>query len=97
MSLLKAKLDGETVYVKSCEELRSGDVGIFSVDGAMVCKQYYPREDGTLMLLSANRELRQSNVIVSPDSSHSVVIQGKVLLDARVPLPDYLAEDELTD
>lgn len=84
--------DGETVFVQSCEELRPGDVGIFAVDGATVCKQYYPRPDGTLMLLSANPALRQTNVVVGPDSGVSVTIQGRVLLGARVPLPDYLNE-----
>ena len=33
------------------------------------------------------------NVFVSADSGHSVQACGKVLLDVRLELPDYLFED----
>ena len=85
--------DGDTVYVRRDAELSIGDVGIFCVDGAMYCKQYYLDEDRNLILVSANPDLRDTNVFVSADSGHSVQACGKVLLDVRLELPDYLFED----
>ena len=84
--------DGDTVYVRRDAELSIGDVGIFCVDGAMYCKQYYLDEDRNLILVSANPDLRDTNVFVSADSGHSVQACGKVLLDVRLELPDYLFE-----
>lgn len=85
--------DGDMVFVKKDAELSIGDVGIFCVDGAMYCKQYYLEDDGTLMLVSANPELRHTNIVLSPDSGSEVRACGKVLLNQRVELPDYLFED----
>lgn len=85
--------DGDMVYVQRDSELSIGDVGIFCVDGSMYCKQYYLDEDRNLILVSANPDLRDTNVFVGADSSHSVQVCGKVLLGYRVELPDYLFED----
>lgn len=85
--------DGDMVFVKKDTELSVGDVGIFCVDGAMYCKQYYLADDGTLMLVSANPELRHTNIVLSPDSGSEVRACGKVLMSRRVELPDYLFED----
>lgn len=84
--------DGETVYVRRDAELSVGDVGIFCVDGAMYCKQYYLDENRNLILVSANPDLKDTNVLVSADSGRSVQACGKVLLDIRLELPDYLFE-----
>ena len=85
--------DGDTVYVKKDTDLSVGDVGIFCVDGAMYCKQYYLDDNRNLILLSANPRLRHTNVFVSADSGYDVRCYGKVLLDCRVNLPDYINED----
>lgn len=82
--------DGDTVYVKRNCELSNGDVGIFCVNGAMYCKQYYIDEDRNLTLVSANPRLKNTNVYISADSEASVVCYGKVLLDCRIELPDYM-------
>lgn len=79
--------DGEVVYVQRRHELSNGEVGIFSVDGAMYCKQFYIDRSGTLNLLSANPERADSSIIVKPDSSSTVVVYGRVLLDRKPPLP----------
>lgn len=84
--------DGDTVYVKKDCELSIGDIGIFSVDGSMYCKQYYVDEEGNLTLVSANPELKDTNVYVSAGSDSFVKCYGKVLLGSRVELPDYLFE-----
>lgn len=84
--------DGDTVYVKSDCELDTGDVGIFCVDGAMYCKQYYVDDDRNLILVSANPRLRHTNVFIGAESGQSVRCYGKVILDCKVELPDYLFE-----
>lgn len=88
-SMLPYIHDGDTVYVKRDCDLRIGDVGIFCVDGAMFCKQYYIDEGRNLTLVSANPRLRHTNVHISADSGSSVQCYGKVLLDQRITLPDY--------
>ena len=85
--------DGDMVYVKKDAELSVGDVGIFCVDGAMYCKQYYLDDNDNLVLVSANPELRHTNIFVSADSGRSVKACGKVLLKEKIDLPDYLFED----
>ncbi len=85
--------DGDMVYVKKDAELQIGDVGIFCVDGAMYCKQYYLDDDNNLILVSANPSRKASNVFVSADSGSSVRACGKVLLGKPIKLPDYLFEE----
>lgn len=85
--------DGDMVYVQKDVALSIGDVGIFCVDGAMYCKHYYLDEDKNLILVSANPKLKNTNVFVDADSGQSVTVCGRVLLDCRVELPDYLFED----
>lgn len=91
-SMLPYINDGDTVYVSRDTELSIGDVGIFCVDGAMYCKQYYIDDDRNLTLVSANPELRGTNVHVSADSGSDVKCYGKVLLGYRIGLPDYFTE-----
>jgi len=84
--------DGDTVYVKRDAELSIGDVGIFSVDGAMYCKQYFIDEERNLTLISANPRLKSTNVFISADSGSSVKCHGKVILGSKIPLPDYIVK-----
>ena len=84
--------DGDTVYVKKDCDLSVGDVGIFCVDGAMYCKQYYIDADRNLTLVSANPRLRNTNVYLSSEGSSEFRCYGKVLLECRIELPDYLFE-----
>lgn len=85
--------DGDTVYVKRNCELQIGDVGIFCVDGAMYCKQYYVDENRNLTLVSANPRLQHTNVRVSTECDSKVVCYGKVLLGKKIPLPDYFLDN----
>lgn len=82
--------DGDTVYVKKDCELSIGDVGIFCVDGAMYCKQYYVDTNRNLTLVSANPRLKHTNVYIDANSSSTVKCYGKVLLGFKLDLPDYL-------
>lgn len=84
--------DGDMVFVKKQEELNVGDVGIFCVDGALYCKQYYHEEGGTVMLVSANPALKDTNIVLTPESGSSLSVCGKVLLGKRIELPKYLFE-----
>lgn len=55
--------DGETVYVKKISKLKDGDIGIFNVNGYMLCKRY-KRIDREEYLVSDNTKfptIRLSN------------------------------------
>lgn len=78
--------DGGVVYVNH-DPLVSGDVGIFCVDGDMLCKQYHRDALGTVYLFSFNRARSDADVCLAPGSGRSLVCFGRVLLEKRVPLP----------
>ena len=78
--------DGDMVFVKETEELENGDVGIFSVNGEMYCKQYYIDKERNLHLLSANPNRSNASIHVSNDSGYEVRCCGKVLLDFDIPI-----------
>lgn len=79
--------DGQMVFVRECERLKKGEVGIFCVDGAMYCKQYMPMDD-KLCLYSANPERQEANVYITNDSNSFVKCCGKVLLVDDIPMPE---------
>ena len=83
--------DGDTVFVQRTADLQNGDVGIFCVDGAMYCKQFYKGPLGDLWLVSLNENRRSSNVHVSAESNSTVTCFGKVILGFRQSLPGYFA------
>lgn len=85
--------DGDMVYVQKDGQISIGDVGIFCVDGAMYCKQYYIDDERNLLLVSSNPKLRKSNVFVPAESGSTVTFCGKVLLNRRPKLPAYLFEE----
>lgn len=84
--------DGDTVYVKRGCELSIGDIGIFCVNGSTYCKQYFIDDEKNLILVSANPELKDTNIFISKDSGGSVKCFGKVLLNHKINLPDYIYE-----
>ncbi|MBE6995126.1 MAG: helix-turn-helix domain-containing protein [Ruminococcaceae bacterium] len=71
--------DESVVYVNH-DPLRAGDVGIFCVDGEMVCKQYYKDPAGIVYLLSLNRARADADVVLLPGGSRSLVCFGRVIL-----------------
>ena len=77
--------DGSVVYVNH-DPLVDGDVGIFCVDGAMVCKQYHKR-GGTVYLFSLNRSRADADVVLPESSGRSLVCLGRVMLRG-FPLPE---------
>ena len=80
--------NGEMVFIDRDAEIRNGDVGIFSVDGAMYCKQYYKDRDGNVYLLSANPDRQDANIFLSADSGSTFAASGKVIMES-IPLPGY--------
>lgn len=84
--------DGQILFVQKTDSIENEEVGIFMVDGSAYCKQYYKAEDGTLYLLSANEQRKNSNVILSPESGSSITLMGRALMPHTVSLPDYFVE-----
>ncbi len=78
--------DGQTILVTRQSGLADGDVGLFFVDGDMLCKQYCRDLTGAIHLLSLNPKYQDANRIIPPDSSSTLCCYGKVLLPKRPPL-----------
>lgn len=78
--------DGGLAYVNR-DPLQNGDVGIFCVDGEMLCKQYYRDPLGMVYLFSLNRARSDADVVLPRDSGRSLVCMGRVLLARRPALP----------
>lgn len=81
--------DGQLVYVRRDAEMREFDVGVFFVDGDVLCKQWCLDYAGTLHLLSANPRRQDANRSFPRSSGQRVVCFGKVLLPAALPRPVY--------
>ena len=77
--------DGGVAYVNH-DPLRSGDAGIFCVDGEMFCKQYYRDPLGMVYLFSLNRARADADILLPPESGRSLVCLGRVMLHT-MPLP----------
>ena len=78
--------DGSVAYVNR-DPLSSGDVGIFCVDGEMLCKQYVRDGLGMVYLFSLNRKRADADVVLPRDSGRSMVCFGRVLLSGRPSVP----------
>lgn len=85
-SMEPAITDGSVVYVNH-DPLQNGDVGIFCVDGDMLCKQYYKDPLGMVYLFSLNRRRADADVIFSRGSGRSLTCFGRVIMHAQ-PLPE---------
>ncbi len=83
-SLAPAVRPGEVVYASSRGRLRPGDVGIFRVDGRLLCRQYAEDSEGNIYLFTLNRERREGDLMLS--ASTPVTLYAKLLLDP-LPLP----------
>ena len=77
--------DESVVYVNH-DPLRPGDVGIFCVDGDMLCKQYYRDPLGTVYLFSLNRSRSDADQVLTAGSGRSLTCFGRVMLHTP-PLP----------
>ena len=78
--------DGTVVYVNH-DPLQNGDVGIFCVDGDMLCKQYCRDGFGMVYLFSLNRARADMDVVFHRGSGRSLTCFGRVMLH-NLPLPE---------
>ena len=78
--------DGSIVYVNH-DPLQNGDVGIFCVDGDMLCKQYCRDGFGMVYLFSLNRARADMDVVFHRGSGRSLTCFGRVMLH-NLPLPE---------
>ena len=78
--------DGSVVYVNH-DPLQSGDVGIFCVDGEMLCKQYHRDPLGVVYLFSLNRKREAMDVVFGAGSGRSLTCFGRVMIHG-LPLPE---------
>jgi len=78
--------DGSIVYVNH-DPLEAGDVGIFCVDGDMLCKQYYHDPLGITYLYSLNRKRADADVVFGKSSGRTLACFGRVMLPHKVSLP----------
>lgn len=78
--------DGSIVYVNH-DPLQNGDVGIFCVDGDMLCKQYCRDGFGMVYLFSLNRDRADMDVVFHRGSGRSLTCFGRVMIHA-LPLPE---------
>lgn len=85
-SMEPAIADGSVVYVNH-DPLQNGDVGIFCVDGDMLCKQYYKDPLGMVYLFSLNRRRADADVVFARGSGRSLTCFGRVIMHAQ-PLPE---------
>lgn len=69
--------DGSIVFVKKTEELQDGDVGIFVVDGNVMCKRFKKDQKKT-WLQPDNVQEKFTSIFLTDDID--CIIQGKVLL-----------------
>lgn len=81
--------DGELAYIKRGADMQPFDVGVFYVDGDVLCKQWCADSFHNLYLLSANPAREDANRTIKADSASRVVCYGKVLLPRKLPRPDY--------
>ena len=77
--------DGSVVYVNR-DPMKAGDVGIFCVDGDILCKQYYKDPAGVVYLFSLNRARADADVILTAGSGRFLACFGRVIFRAP-PLP----------
>lgn len=69
--------DGSIVMVKRVDELSNGDIGIFRINGEVMCKRYCIRDTG-IILKPDNQSGEFDDIDVSKTEC---AIQGKVLLE----------------
>lgn len=84
-SMIPHIADNSIIYVNR-DPLKAGDVGIFCVDGDILCKQYYKDPAGVVYLFSLNRRRADADLVLTPASGCSLVCFGRVILRAP-PLP----------
>ena len=79
--------DGSIAFCNK-DPLQDGDIGVFSVDGGSVIKQYhYDGFMGMTYLFSLNRDRADADVVIPRSTGQTLVCQGRVITRRRYTLP----------
>ena len=81
--------DGDMIFITEKLPVGELDVGVFTVNGGAVVKQYHRNPDGSADLLSANPEREDCNIHLSAEENSTVVCWGRVILPRKLPAPVY--------
>ncbi len=76
---------GDTVYARGRGKMCPGDVGLFLVNGDLLCRQYAEDSEGNIYLFTLDRAKRSGDLMLPP--SVRVTLYAKLLLPAPLPLP----------
>lgn len=85
-------MDQSVVYVSSGVELSNNDIGIFNVNGASYCKQFYRDSSGDIYLVSLNPAYSKTNIHICSSSNDSLYYIGKVYMGIKIDLPEYFVD-----
>ena len=85
--------DGDVIYVQRTNDINTGDIGVFAVNGAMYCKLFYRDGNGNIALVSTNPEFKSTNISLDINGNNSITCYGKVLLKEKISLPRYFVRD----
>lgn len=79
--------DGSITFCNK-DPLADGDIGVFSIDGGGVIKQYYydPMLKMTY-LFSLNRKRSDADVLITSTSGQTLTCLGRVITRRRFPIP----------
>ena len=80
---------GQKVYVSPVQKLSEFEVGIFYLDGKVLCRQWCEDLAGTLHLLAADPGRADANISLSRQERGRCLCLGRVLLDKTPPAPLY--------
>lgn len=75
-SMAPTIMDGSIIYVKEAEELQHNDIGLFVVNGDVMCKRYIKRGQDVMLVPDNNKH----KTISKKDVYGSFRILGKVLI-----------------
>ena len=83
--------DDDIVCFCQTTDLSNGDIGVFSVNGEIVCKHYYMDSDRNIYLVSHNEKYKKTNIYISCDSDYSFKAYGRVY-GKSADLPKYFLD-----
>ena len=80
---------GSDVYVSASRAPAEFDAGIFFYEGKVLCRQWCEDFSGSIHLLPANPEFRNSCIIVPKRFWGKCLCLGSVISDRKLPHPAY--------
>ena len=83
-------LPGQKVYVSSSQKLSEFEVGIFYLNGKVLCRQWCEDITGALHLLAADPKRADANITLPRQERGKCLCLGRVLLEKAPPPPLHL-------